>query len=684
MLIRRWNISQPDTALAAELSEACEINPFLSLLLTTRGLTAPEEFYAFLAGQEEELDPLDYADMSQAAARIRQALEQGERILVYGDYDVDGITATVLLYTYLQEQGADVLYRIPTREEGYGLHADAVHWAAEQGVRLIVSVDTGVTAVEECRLATELGMDVVVTDHHQPGSQLPVAAAVVDPHRADCEGACKDLAGVGVAFLLACTLEGDGEKVFRTYGDLLTLGTLADVMPLQGFTRDLMRRGLALLNESGRPGLVALRKVAGLEEKDLTATSAVFSLVPRLNAAGRMGDPALSMRLLLCRDTAEAEELAAQLQQLNTCRQDTGNDIIKQADALLLDNPHWLYDRVLVIAGEGWHHGLLGIIAARMVERYGKPALVLSVGEDGIAHGSGRSLPGFSLFEALQGCSQVLTAFGGHDQAAGVTLPGESVSAFREAVNAVAARLCPVMPVPSLDVAVRLRPDQISTEKLPLLDALEPTGAGNPAPLFGLFRMQLDNITALGGGKHIRLSLSRDGVRINAVKFQTPPEDFPIPCGSTVNCVVSLDKNDYRGNLTVSVRVRDISFADTDREQLIADVAAFDSLMRGESCPAKALPSREQMTLLYSLLRACKDWNGNLEQLQHALAHAAQIPVPTGLQILVALEIWQQAGLLSWQDKGERLSISLLPAAGKADLTSTPLWRYLERGETDV
>lgn len=684
MLIKRWNITQPDTVLAAELSEACEINPFLSLLLTTRGLTAPEDFYAFLAGQEEELDPLDYADMGKASARVRQALENGERILVYGDYDVDGITATALLYSYLKDKGADVSYRIPTRDEGYGLHDHAVRQAAEQGVKLILTVDTGVTAVEECYLATELGVDVVVTDHHHPGSDLPEAEAVVDPHRSDCESLCKDLAGVGVAFLLACMLEGDGETVFRQYGDLLTLGTLADVMPLRGFTRDLMRLGLQLLNESTRPGLLALRQVAGLEDKDLTAGTAVFTLVPRLNAAGRMGDPDLSMRLLLSRSVDEAAALAAQIQSLNVQRQDIGNNIIKQVDELLAENALWLHDRVLVVAGQGWHHGLLGIIAARLVDRYGKPSLVLSIGEDGIAHGSGRSLPGFSLYEALERCDNVLTAFGGHDQAAGVTMPAEAIPAFREAVNQAAANLCSVMPVPTLDVAVRLRPDQINTEKLPLLDALEPTGAGNPAPLFGLFRMRLDNITALGGGKHIRLSLSRDGVRINAVKFQTPPEEFPIPCGSTVNCVVSLDKNEYRGNLSVSVRVRDISYADTDREQLIAEIAAFDSIMRQETCPREALPTREQMAVLYSLLRASKDWNGNLEQLQHALEQTAQNAAPTGLQILVALELWQQAGLLAWQDKGERISITLLPATGKADLTLMPLWQYLERGETDV
>ncbi len=682
MLVKRWHIHQPDTALAAELAAACEISPFLSLLLTTRGLTAPEDFYSFLAGQEEELDPSDYADMNKAAARVREALENKEKILVYGDYDVDGITATVLLTTYLQDKGGDVSYRIPTREEGYGLHEPAIRQAAADGVQLLITVDNGITAVAECELAASLGMDVVVTDHHQPGDILPTAVAVVDPHRADCESTCKDISGVGVAFLLACTLECDGEAIFKAYGDLLTLGMLADVMPLTGFVRDLVRRGLSLLNDSTRPGLLALRQVAGMEEKDITATAASFSLVPRLNAAGRMGDPDLAVRLLLSRDMTEATALAESLQQMNAARQDMGNQVYTEAEAQLAAHPAWLWDRVLVLAGEGWHHGLLGIMAARLTERYGKPTVVLSIGEDGMAHGSGRSLPGFSLFGALQDCREQLVTFGGHEQAAGVSLKCENIAAFREAINAAASRQCPLMPVPSLDVALRLRPDQINTDKLALLEALEPTGTGNPAPLFGLFRMQLDNITALGGGKHIRLSLSRDDVRISAVKFQTSPEELPIPCGSLVNCVVSLEKNVYRGVLSVSVRIRDIGYADTDREALIADVAAFGSLMRRELCPPDALPSREQLAVFYSLLYTCKQWDGTLEQLQHALAAGGKGGAPSGLQILVALEVWQQAELLSWQDQGERLSIALKPVTGKTDLTQTPLWQYIEGRDT--
>lgn len=682
MLVRRWNVAPLDTDLAAELSELCEISPFLSLLLTARGLETPEQIYAFLAGQEDEVDPFDFADMHEAVARIREALEKKQRILVYGDYDVDGITATALLYTYLRDKGADVLYRLPNREEGYGLHAQALEWAAQQGVQLLVTVDTGVTAGEEVALAAKLGIDVVITDHHQPPTILPSAAAVVNPNRADCPSPCKEFAGVGVAFMLACALEGDGERVLAEYGDLLTLGTLADVIPLTGFNRDLMRRGLQLLNESTRPGIAALRELAGQGDKTMTATSLVFTLVPRLNAPGRMETPDVALQLLLAQNAREATALAEQLQALNARRQEICNQVSAEADACLAAHPDWLYHRVLVVDGENWHGGVLGIVAARLSERYGKPVVVLSKQADGTAHGSGRSLKGFNLYEALCGCESLLTRFGGHELAAGVTLPCASIADFRRMINDYAAAHCPCMPVPALDVAVRLRPDQINAEKLPLLDFLEPVGAGNPAPLFGLYRMRLDNITALSGGKHIRLSLSRDGVRVNAVRFQLPPEEFPIPCGSIVNCVVSLERNEYKGIVSVSIRIRDIGYADTERETLIDSIRTFENVMRREGRVADALPSREQLAHLYSLLKACGRWCGTLEQMHHAVCQNGRLSM-TPIQVLVALQIWREAGLLEWQDSGERFSVCLCPVTEKMDLTHMPLWRYLEGGEED-
>ncbi len=681
MQIRRWNEQKPNTALAAELAEACEIHPFLSLMLTARGLDTPDAILSFLVGQEEEVDPFSYIDMDAAAERVQRAIDERQRVLIYGDYDTDGITATVLLYTYLKRVGADVLYRIPLREEGYGLHTETIEWAKDHGVQLIITVDTGVTAVQEVAQASALGIDVVVTDHHQPASELPAAVAVVDPHRDDCESQFKDLAGVGVAFMLVCALSGDGEKAFADYGDLLALGTLADMMPLQGLNRDLMRRCLNLLDESSRPGLVALRRLCGIEDKPLHSSAVSYCLAPRLNAAGRVADPDLTARLLLAEDLGHAQTIAEELQKVNTLRQQATQDIVMQVERQLEQHPEWLRDRVLVVSGTAWHGGLLGVVAARLMDRYGKPTIALSIGEDGVAHGSCRSLDGFSIYEAITACSEYTMMFGGHDMAAGVTLAAEAIADFRVAINAYAAKVSPVMPVPVLDMAVRLRPDQISTEKLALLQVLEPFGVGNPVPLFGLYRMRLDNITSLGNGKHLRLSLSRDGVRISAIKFQTMPEEFPVPCGATVNCVVSLDKNDYRGNTTVSVRIVDICYADTDRETIIEEMRTFESILRGEGCPdaKQVMPTREQLARLYNLLRVCKEWNGTVEQLQHAYGENA----PSCLQLMIALEIWHQAGLIHWYDKGERIRIVVCPVEGKADLSATALWKYIMKGDAD-
>lgn len=681
MQIRRWNENKVNTELAAELAEACEIHPFLSLMLTSKGLDTQEQIFAFLVGNEEEIDPFSYADMEEAVHRVRRAIDEKQRVLVYGDYDTDGITSTVLLYTYLKRVGVDVLYRIPLREEGYGLHSETIDWALEQGVQLIITVDTGVTALQEVAQANAVGIDVVVTDHHQPAAELPEAVAVVDPHRVDCESHFKDLAGVGVAFMLVCALSGDGEQTFTDFGDLLALGTLADMMPLQGVNRDLMRRCLTILDESHRPGLVALRRLCGIEDKTVSSSSVSYCLAPRLNAAGRVADPDLTAQLLLSDSLDAALKIAEELQNVNALRQQATATIIKQVDEQLEQNPQWLRDRVLVVSGKDWHGGLLGVIAARLMDRYGKPVIVLSIGEDGIAHGSCRSLDGFSIYEAISACAEYTLMFGGHDMASGVTLDAGRIDEFRTVLNEYAAKMYPAMPLASLDIAVRLRPDQINNEKLALLQIMEPFGMGNPVPLFGLYRMRLNNITPMGSGKHLRLSLSRDGVNISAVKFQTMPEEFPIPCGAVVNCVVSLDKNEYRGNTTVSVRVVDISYTDTDRVRLAEDIRSFEALMRGEECPDAdvAMASREQMARLYNLLRVCKEWNGTLEQLQHAYGENA----PTCLQLLVSLEIWRQAGLIEWYDKGERIRIAVRPIEGKADLTATALWKYIMKGDAE-
>lgn len=680
MSFKRWVLTELDKESAAQLAEECELHPFLALLLTTRGISDPAEADAFLVGGEPGDDPFGFADMVPAVERVQRALDAGERMAVFGDYDADGVTATALLYSYLRDRQADVLYRIPKREgegEGYGLRRETVDWFAEQGVRLIITVDNGIAAVEEIDYARSRGMDVVVTDHHQPQERLPEAAAVVNPHRADCGSEYKEYAGVGVAFKLASALEGDADAVLEQYGDLIALGTLADVMPLTGENRLLVREGLQQLAEGKRPGLRALAEEAGVSERAMTASTALFSLAPRLNAAGRMGEPEKAERLLLAESAADARALAEEIQRMNVRRQEVEGAILEEALRKLREQPDCRYQRVLVVAGQGWHPGVVGIIAARLLDRFGKPCIVLSVEErpDGtrFAKGSGRSLPGFPLFEAIAACGGLLDTFGGHELAAGVGLDAGRIDVFRRQINDWAAVHYPVMPAPQLAIDFKLRPSQVDVEKLQLIAALEPFGNGNPAPVFQLSGMRLENITPVGGGRHLRLSLSRDGTMVSAMKFQTAPEDFPVPCGALLHLAVTLERNEFRGVVSPSVIVKDLRYADTVQEEMLAGLADYDRLMRRErpSDPAACTPSRDQIAALYRLLRARGGWRGTLEQLLHA------VDAMSCVQLRVAAEVLCEAGLASAEDDGDRLCLSLLPASGKADLNDTPLMRFL-------
>lgn len=680
MAFKRWVMAPLNKEGAAQLAEECGLHPFLALLLTLRGVETMDDAESFLLGGGEAEDPFAFADMDAAAERIRLAIDRGERIAVFGDYDADGLTSTALLYSYLSKQGADVFYRVPKREgagEGYGLRPETVDVLAENGARLIVTVDNGVTAFEAVAHAAARQIDVVVTDHHQPKETLPEVVAVVDPHRADCGSTFKEYAGVGVAFKLICAMEGDADAPLEKYADLVAIGTLADVMPLTGENRSLVRAGLRLLAQGGRVGLQALAQVAGVAGRTLTSGTALFSVIPRLNAAGRMGAPETAARLLLTADEAEAAALAADVHEMNRQRQEVEAAILQEVTAYLQEHPERLLERVLVVEGRGWHTGVVGIIAARLLERYGKPCVVLSVAdEDGVAvaHGSGRSLSGFSLFEALVDASDLLTAFGGHELAAGLALPADRVPALRERLNAYAAQRTS-MPVPELRLDCKLRPSQIDLEKLQLMAALEPFGAGNPSPVFRLSNMRLENITPVGAGRHLRLSLSRDGAMVSAMKFQTPPEAFPVACGAVLDLAVTIERNEFRGVVSPSLVVRDVRFSDTDQEALLHDRALAEALMRGERAAdaAACVPDRALLAAVYRLFRASSQWQGTGEQLYHAVGHTGRYAA-----LLLALEVLRQADLIELHDEGERLRVNLRPAEGKADLTQTPLMRFLQ------
>jgi len=671
---KRWRISPPDKDAAAELAEACGISPFLALLLVIRGIDTFESVEEFLIGAEQA-DPYCFVDMEPAVARIQQALDSGEKMAVYGDYDADGITATALMYSYLAEQGGQVIYYIPERErEGYGLSRIGIDALAGQEVRLIITVDNGISAVEEADYVAEKGIDLVITDHHQPPDVLPKAAAVVNPHRLDCESEFKEYAGVGVAYKLICAMDGDPDEVLGRYGDLVAIGTLADVVALKGENRYLVRRGIKFINQDKRIGIKHLRHVAGCGAgvKEMTASTVLFSLAPRINAAGRMCSPMPAAELLLCDDEQRAEQLAEKIQGYNTDRQTTEQSILKEVYESLVSRAEITHDRVIVVDGSGWNPGVIGIIASRLVDRYGKPCIVLNI-EGEFAKGSGRSISGFNLHEAVKACEDVVVKFGGHALAIGAEVAVDEVGEFRRRINEFAAEHYPAMPVPELNIDCKLSPAQIDMEKVELTGLLEPFGAGNPMPIFGLYQMRVDNITPIGQGKHFRLSVSRDNTRLSILKFGMKPEDFSYECGQIVNLAVTMERSEYRGVVSPLLLMKDIRAADAEsrQEEMLDSLRNYDRVMRGEDLTVDERemwrPLRDELGRLYRYLRGKGSWCGPIEQLTYLLGEPG-IPY---IRLLLSLEVLKEAGLIGVNDNGDVIRIVVLPAEGKSDLEQT-------------
>ncbi len=669
MNLKKWVISPLNKERAAHLAEEYDLPFFLSMMLEIRGARGREEIEELLGKERELSDPFRMPDMEKAVGRIRTALERFEKIAVYGDYDADGVTATAMLYSYLDSCGANVLFYIPDREgEGYGMNMGAVDSLHEQQVGLIITVDNGITSIKEAAYAESLGIDLVITDHHRPLEELPKACAVVDPYRKDCDLPFRDFAGVGVALQLVMALEGGssgGKAVLENYADLAAIGTIGDVVPLNGENRTLVREGLRLLSRSDRVGVRALLEHAGMAGKKLSAVSVAFTVVPRINATGRIGSPDRAVRLLVSEDPQEAEGLAADICDDNEFRRQIEAEILEKALQLLQSEPSRLYDRVLVVSGENWHHGVIGIVAARLTERFGKPCMVISsTGEE--ARGSGRSIEGFDLFEALCSCQKLFTKFGGHSMAAGISLQTRDIERFREAVNHYAAAVPAVTPVLRLDC--KLNPAALSVEMPQLLELLEPFGTGNPEPRFGLYGMQLRRIVPVGGGKHLRLVFTKGTAETCCMLFRTEPKDFPYRPGDTVDLAVSLDGREYRGEKRLSVIIRDIRPSGMDIDALLLGKLTYEKYKRGERLTEKEaallLPSYGHFAALYRFLRT----NGGWRESPVLLLYRLNSPEIGYGRLMVALEVFAEHGLLTVCWENERLSVNLCSAGEKVDL----------------
>ena len=675
--MKLWTVAPLDKGEATSIQTNYKLPGIIAMLLQIRNITTFEEIDDFLNNDSRIASPFEIKDMDKACERVRSAIDNDEFICVYGDYDADGVTSTALLYSYLEAVGANVMYYIPSREtEGYGMNTAAIDALHQKGVNLIVTVDNGVAAIEEIRHAKSLGIDTVVTDHHMPLGELPDACAVVDLHRPDCPSRFKQLSGVGVAFKLIMALEGeycDVDSLLDNYADLLSIGTIGDIVDLRGENRVFVKRGLQSLMNTDRAGIHALIKNSGLEGKQLTAGNVSFTLVPRINAVGRLGLSGKSVDLLLTENMAEANKIAQAMGNDNTERQQIEKDIIQKIDEEITRNPSRVLDKIIVIDGEGWHQGVVGIVASRIKDIYGKPSIIIT--RDGeLAKGSGRSIDGFALCDAVAACADLLTHYGGHPMAVGLSMSSDNIELFRKRINEYADSV--EMPFDTLKIACKLNPALISAELVSELAVLQPYGAGNPTPLFGFYNMVLTNIIPLTNNKHLRLVLSRGGVTLSAMLFFTSTHEFPYEKGALLDIAATLELNEYNGSKSVSVVIKDIKVHDDDPRRILASGRIFEAFCRGSMLSRtqllSILPERDDFALLYRYLREKGGYHYRIETLPGKLGYRLSYG-----KIRSALEAMNELGLIEIREGLKRSKITLKNVSGKVDLESASIIRKL-------
>ena len=668
MGFKKWIVADHNKELAKELAEECDVDPIVALIASSRGYDDPTDLEQFLSLEPVFSDPRHTADILIAAEIVNAAIEDGVKIAVYGDYDCDGVTATALLYNYLTSQNADCIYYIPDRfNEGYGMNEDAVKKLYNEGVKLIITVDNGISAIKETQLAKSLGMDVVVTDHHLPGDVLPNADAVVDPHRKDCPSSFKEICGAEVAFRLICVMENkEPEELLPYFADVLSLAVLGDIMPLTAENRSIVKYGVEKLKTAPLTGLSALMSVAGLDKKSLDATKIAFTLTPRINASGRMGDTKRAVELLISQNMMSALGIANEIDSDNSLRQQTEKKILAEVQKLIEDKGYE-NQRVIVCSGYDWHAGVIGIVAARVAERYSKPAIMITVDSDGLAHGSGRGVEGFSLFDAINQCKELLTKFGGHEQAAGISLREENIELFREEINKYAENL--EYTVPTLHIDCRLNPAALTVDLASAIKSLEPYGTKNPAPVFGIWGVTLTRITPIGGGKHLRMLFSKGNNTFSTLLFGVSADSFCFVEGDVLDLAVAVQENEFKGEVGVSVIIKAMRMNGTDDDKLFAELFLWeDFLLKKDRDYNPIAPNRQEIGLIYKYV--CQN-NVLLDKIKYRFINSLGIG-----KTLAAIRILEELGLVIKENE----NIIGIKTGEKTDLEKSETYLKLQKG----
>jgi len=646
-----WEIRQSGKKLIEKIASENYLEIPLATLLANRGLSEKENIDRFLKPEKEHFyDPYLMADMNRAVERIAQAIENEQKITVYGDYDVDGITSTSILVLFLKELNVNADYYIPNRQkEGYGINEEALLTIKNNSTDLVISVDTGIVANKQAEYAKKINLDLIITDHHECQGKLPNAIAVIDPKREDCCYPFKMLAGVGVTFKLihALAIKYNRLENIWKYLELTAIGTIADIVPLIDENRVIVKLAFNTIEKSWNVGIKGLLKIAGAENKKITSSIIGFQLGPRLNAAGRIGDANKGVELFLTRDIVRAAEISEYLDNTNKKRQELEARITEEALSLIEKNVDIENTKVIVVYKEGWSHGVIGIVASRIVEKFYRPVVILTI-EEGIASGSARSVEGFSIFNALSSCSELMDKFGGHDMAAGMSLKEEKVSALSEKLNEYAEKyMLKDTLIKKMKADFKIDLEDISIELIKKLEILEPYGAGNEEPVF-VIDAKLSSIRQIGKEKnHLKLELIKESNSLDVVGFSLGEEEKNYSVGNDVSVIGTLDINEWNNTITPQLLARDLK-ADRKLEQEFLEAVNMIPNLLEDKVIADELIEIDEYSIFYRFLHNSLVNNDNYVSFSKLATLAWKNKSKIALKIVVMLEVFKELGLINY------------------------------------
>ena len=558
-MTKKWQIYQVEEEKIEELQKKYNLNKLLATILVNRGITEEKQIFKFLNPKRNDFyNPYEMPDMDIAVKRIVKAIKNQEKTIIYGDYDVDGITSVTVLKSFLVERGLDIAEYIPNRlEEGYGLNENAVKEIANQGYTLMITVDCGISAIEEVEYANKLGIETIITDHHEPGNELPKALAIVDAKRKDNKYPFRNLAGVGVVFKLIQAIGTElnlDEKEYLKYLDIVCIGTISDIVPLVDENRVIVKLGLKLVEQTRNLGLKAILQASGYSKIDSSTIS--FGVAPRINACGRMGHQEEALKLFLSKDMNEVNELTHKLNEYNRLRQETEKNIYTDA-IMQIERDGLANKNTIVVMGKNWHHGVIGIVSSKITELYFKPSILLCE-EDNIGKGSGRSIPGFDLYEALTQCKNAIEKFGGHSMAVGISVKKENLEMFKKELEQISKERNIEEIVPILKIDAQIDLEEINKEMVESLKELEPFGEENKTPLFMIRNLKIDSIRALSEGKHLKLTLKGNKNIVNAIGFNLGELSNDYKIGDKIDVVGNLEINSFNGVDNIQINIKDL------------------------------------------------------------------------------------------------------------------------------